>query len=536
MNKGGWSALGRVDMVLADLGTLSVSANTHSVGFGTIEQRVNERAKENMTQFDVAANIEAGKLLPKKANISLPVYASINRTVFTPAFDPYDKDIRFKEQVNRTASDKRDSMKQAAMDQTTIKTINFTNVKVLPSEKTTLISLSNFDVNYSYTQTAQSSPIVDENKVTKQRGGLGYTYNAQPSFKYPFKKVIKTNTPWLSLIKDINLNLKPSLLSFRADVQRQFGQFIPRIVNTRDSKVERVDTTYDKYFTFDRFYNLRWDLSNAVNLDFSATNNARIDEPFGSIDTRAKKDSVKQNFLKGGRNTLYQQKAAISYTVPLNKFPLTDWITARYTYATSYNWIGASRLAYELGNTIENSQENNISVPFNFASLYAKSKFLRALDNIPPPKVKGNTISSKASPEQLLGTVLLSKKETLQGLIGDKRKLALKKWKTLKKDQRIAAKMLRANEMPTLNGTTRFTGKLLTMVKNLSLNYAANYRSRVPGFTDSAQFLGQNFNSLAPGLDYAFGKQPDTTWLNQKSGSGIIVSRSGIQLFIQTKF
>lgn len=123
---------------------------------------------------------------------------------------------------------------------------------------------------------------------------------------------------------------------------------------------------------------------------------------------------------------MYQQKAAISYTVPLNKFPLTDWITARYTYATSYNWIGASRLAYELGNTIENSQENNLSVPFNFASLYAKSKFLRALDNIPPPKVKGNTISSKATPEQLLGTVLLSKKETLQGLVGDKRKVALK--------------------------------------------------------------------------------------------------------------
>jgi cell surface protein SprA len=249
-------------------------------------------------------------------------------------------------------------MKQVAMDQTTIKTINFTNVKVLPGEKTTMMSLSNFDFNYSYTQTAQSSPIVDENKVTKQRGGLGYTYNTQPSFIYPFKKIIKTNTPWLSLIKDFNLNLKPSLLSFRADVQRQFGQFIPRIVNAVDSKIERVDTTYDKYFTFDRFYNLRWDLSNAVNLDFSATNNARIDEPFGRIDTRFKRDSVQQNFLKGGRNTLYQQKAAISYTVPLNKFPLTDWITARYTYATTYNWIGASRLAYELGNTIENSQEN----------------------------------------------------------------------------------------------------------------------------------------------------------------------------------
>lgn len=81
-------------------------------------------------------------------------------------------------------------------------------------------------------------------------------------------------------------------------MQRQFGQFIPRIVNTRDSKIERVDTTYDKYFTFDRFYNLRWDLSNSVNLDFSATNNARIDEPFGRIDTRPKKIVFSKTFKR----------------------------------------------------------------------------------------------------------------------------------------------------------------------------------------------------------------------------------------------
>jgi cell surface protein SprA len=104
---------------------------------------------------------------------------------------------------------------------------------------------------------------------------VGYTYNFATKPWEPFKEIIKSKQ--LQLIKDFNLNLKPSLLSFRADVQRQFGQFIPRIVNAVDSKVERVDTTYDKYFTFDRFYNLRWDLSNAVNLDFSATNNARID-------------------------------------------------------------------------------------------------------------------------------------------------------------------------------------------------------------------------------------------------------------------
>lgn len=132
----------------------------------------------------------------------------------------------------------------------------------------------------------------------------------------------------------------PSYLSFRADVNRQFGEFIPRIVNTIDSKVDRVDTTYDKYFTFDRYYNMRWDLTHSLNFDFSATNNARVDEPYGRIDTKVKKDSVRNNFFKGGRNTLYQQKAILGYNIPLNKIPLTDWITARYSYGTSYNWIG----------------------------------------------------------------------------------------------------------------------------------------------------------------------------------------------------
>jgi hypothetical protein len=60
---------------------------------------------------------------------------------------------------------------------------------------------------------------------------------------------------------------------------------------------------------------LRWDLTRSLNIDFSAVNNARIDEPMGSIDTRAKKDTIRSNFFKGGRNTLIPAKRAIaSYT------------------------------------------------------------------------------------------------------------------------------------------------------------------------------------------------------------------------------
>ena len=87
--KGGYAATGRVDIGLADLGTLAVSANTHTTGFGTLEQRVNERARENFMQYDIATNLEMGRLLPKKIAMSIPVYASINQTVTTPEYDPY---------------------------------------------------------------------------------------------------------------------------------------------------------------------------------------------------------------------------------------------------------------------------------------------------------------------------------------------------------------------------------------------------------------------------------------------------------------
>ncbi len=357
--KGGYAALARVDMQLADLGTLSVSANTYTTGFGMIEQQVNERARENLVQFDAALNLDAGKLLPGKSGISIPVYASINKTIFTPEYDPYDMDIKFKDKLN-SAGNKRDSVRKAALDETTIKTFNLTNVRFGQTEtKPKLWSISNFDFSYSFTKFEQTNPIVLINEIATHHGGLGYTYNASSKFIEPFKKKIKNQSPWLALIRDLNVNPIPSLISFRADVNRQFGTFVPRIVNTYDSKSEKVDTNYTKLFTIDRYYNLRWDLTRSLNIDFSASNFATVDEPRGLLNTQAKKDSVINNFFDAGRNTLYQQRATFSYNLPLSKLPATDWITSRYSYTTTYNWIGASLLARYLGNTIENSQQHS---------------------------------------------------------------------------------------------------------------------------------------------------------------------------------
>ncbi|WP_243745671.1 cell surface protein SprA [Segetibacter sp. 3557_3] len=538
---GGYAALGRVDINMADLGNLSVSANTYTKGFGTLEQRVNERARENFSQFDAATNLELGKLLPKQFGLSVPLYASISQTVRTPEYDPYDQDLLLKTKLNNSSGKQRDSIRRDAIDKTTIKTLNFTNVRLQPTGRMRIWSPSNIDVSYSYIKFEQTNPLILKNDLIKHRGGIGYTYNAQPKYIEPFKRFIRSRSPWYSLVRDLNFNLNPSLLQVRADINRQYGEYVPRIVNNFDQKVDRVDTTYDKYFTFDRYYNFRWDLTRSLNLDFSAVNNARIDEPEGRLDTKFKRDTVKENFFKGGRNTLYQQKAIASYTLPFSKVPILEWVTARYSYSTNYSWIGASRLArnigIDIGNTIENGLQHSLNGEFDFTRLYSKSRWLRALETVPPPPAPGasdekkngrdaknrNAANPGAPPDAVTSTSTLpSKAEALKGLTGKARTAALKKWRAQRRDERKARRLLRAAQPVEMGGFARAGGKILTMVRRASVNYSENYQSRLPGYTDSTRVLGQNWSSMAPGLDYVFGRQPDTNWLNAKAAKGLI--------------
>ena len=172
-------------------------------------------------------------------------------------------------------------------------------------------------------------------------------------------------------MKDLNFNPIPSQLSLRADVQRQFGAVRPRSIGSDKYKIPE---TYDKYYTFQRNYILRWNFTRSLNFDFTAVNNSRIDEPAGRLDTEAKKDTVWRNLLKGGRNTTYTHAANFTYTLPTAKFPLLDWTTVNIRYQASYSWIGASRLAVELVNILENGQQSEATAQFDFTRLYQNLK------------------------------------------------------------------------------------------------------------------------------------------------------------------
>ncbi len=547
-NKGGWAALGRVDMQLADLGMLSVSGNTYSAGWGSIDQSTNERAMSSMVQLDASTSLNVGKLFPQKMGFSIPVYASINRTVFTPKYDPYDQDVLYKTKMAMAGSKAaKDSIRKVALDQSTTKMFNFSNVRFgRMSAKPKLWSLSNFDFSYSYSSIVQSSPTVEGNSITRQQGGFGYTFNGQDHYYYPFRNLFKNKSPWLALLRDFNINPIPSLMSFRVNIDRQMGVYRPRSIILSGSNYVTLptDTTYDKYFLMDRYYNLRWQLSKSLNLDYSAINNSVIDEPYGALDTKAKRDSVWKNFWKGGRTITFQQRSVLSYNLPLDKLPLTDWIKAQYNFSTSYNWIAANLLARDLGNIIENGRQGTLQADIDFTRLYNKSAFLRKANedagssqNINMPN--GN-IPKDAVPKGISDTAhmqLPPRDSVVHGLRGAEKRLALKKWRELRRAIRRAQKAERAIlKQYQVNGFVKTGAQILTLIKHVNIQYNSGYNSRVPGVMSSPDNFGNNWKTNSPGLGYAlFGKQPTSAWMDNMASKGLLSKDSLFnQVFTQS--
>ena len=559
--EGGWAALARADIRLADLGTITVAGTAKSKGFGPLEGRVNDRQREDVYTLDVSATIEAGKLLPKKLGLQIPVYAGISQIHKTPEYDPYALDLKLKDVLKEAPGGKRDSIRNDAKDVTTIKTINFTNVKKLKTDgkRPKIWSVTNFDFNYSYIQTLSHNPLIERDELRRTRGALGYSYAPQTKPFEPFKKLIKSKSKWLQLIKDINFNYTPSQISFKADVFRQFGATRVRNVGGGPYKIPE---TYNKYFTFDRYYIMQWNLTRSIAIDFMATNNARIDEPFGRIDSKIKKDSIRSNLLKGGRNTNYHQEATVTYNVPTNKIPLLDWTTLRATYNTKYNWLASSQLLESrlLGNTLANTQTRTINGELKFEELYNKWRFLRAV-NTPTPQQQNNGGNKSGGKDQ--GDGKKGKADNKSGNNKDggdvKNNQSLPnlpqvevagggfRYDTIRNKQgkivkikKIKVKKVKEkknpNELPEISALPKFFLRLLTSVKRAGIQYTEDFGTTLPGYMDSTHILGNNFKSRQPGFGYIFGYQPDTNWINKFGTKGLLSMDTLVSEMIRQRY
>lgn len=84
------------------------------------------------------------------------------------------------------------------------------------------------------------------------------------------------------------------------------------------------------------------------------------------------------NIKTFGRTKNYNQNVQINYKIPINKIPLTNWISSNAKYSVRYLWsAGSFQQADTLGNIVENSRNYSLSTKMDISKFYDKLPFLK---------------------------------------------------------------------------------------------------------------------------------------------------------------
>jgi len=475
-DESGWAASGRINTNLADLGNLSLSGMMSTPGYGSIEQRVSERQKEQYTTYDISTNLELGRFFPEDMGLRIPMHFNYGQSVSNPQYNPLNPDLLFEEDLESYETKaERDSIRELAQDFEQRKSINFTNVSKRRLDRETPIrlwSIDNFDLSFAYTEIFFRSPDIEYDIHKHYRGSIGYNYTTSPENITPFSDIGFLSHDFLRLIRDFNFYYKPKMLGFRTNMDRGYNESLMR---NKSEHFIIIEPNYVKSFNWDRFYDMRWDLTRNLELVYSAQNNARVDEPQGRVDRGDEdyhiiRDSIMQNIKNFGRTTFFNQKVDLSYNIPINRLPLLDWVNANARYSANYNWEAAPLSAQQLGNTIENSNTKNLNINGNLVNLYNKIDYLRDINQ------KDRSRGQRQTPAR-----------------------------------RNEEDEEEEEDEPTnyFKEITDRTLRIMMGLRNVGINYSASHGTRLPGFEPSPQIIGQNWDSGAPGLGFIFGSQKD---------------------------
>jgi cell surface protein SprA len=537
------AGLASVDVQLADLGNVTAAGSFSTIGWGALDNRVDERSLEAVKEYDVSASLELGKVLPQGLGLRVPFYAQYSKNIRTPQYDAYDLDITVEDEFDLGAvPDGEITARNETV--TEIKTINFTNVRKERSSgrentrdrsatvskdrnaKTTSPDLANpaeedkpkkprkpmpwdienFSASYAYTETNYRDPIIQDETTKDYNVGLDYTYSIKGLSIQPFKGV---KPKALKIIKEININPLPTSFTFSSNVNRFLSSRLFRIPDTPQYQFD------DRRFEWQRRYDLNWNLTKALKLNFSAFNSSYIDElrqvgitdvaenrPY--VDEFGKSENAngesystiiennpdfineyRNENLRGlGRNTAYNHQISVNYSLPLKYIPYMDWIDVKAQYRSDYSWAAAPLVVIDdfgndIGAVIQNSQNRSITGNFNFDKLYDKSKYLKNLD-----RTQSSRTRSRRTKEE----------------------------DTKNNDRVTATERKSSRKKERQPGTAeKLLLRPLFALRSLRINFKEDFRTVIPGITQTPELLGLSSGFNAPGVGFVLGFQPDIT-------------------------
>jgi cell surface protein SprA len=545
-NKGGWAANARLQTRLADVGTVSMAGATSKPGFGSIEQKVDQRNQEETNQYDVSTNIEMGKLFPEKAKVTMPLFIGASNTTVNPEYSPKEPDRLLKEVLDEAQSE-TDKKKIRDVSQDVIKrnSINLTNARVNKDfKKWRVVSPANFSLSAAFSETQARNYKVERNNIIQYKLGFNYVYNARPKSITPFSKSKSLKSPYLRFVKDFNFTPYPSRFTFRTNFDRNYNEI--KLRNVYEDRLIKVDSTVTKDFVWDKYYDLSWDITRSLKFDISATNSARIDEVSGAYDWFREGEheewsqSVWRSISNGGRPVNYNHSLNATYNVPLNKFPILSWTSLSLRYNATYRWDQGPIFidTRDLGNNVSNSNTFQVNSQFNLSNLYGKVKYLKKLET------KYNTARKPQESEKRYKTVDFTKEsfflkagvpknvshklktEDVQVKVTDREGNEIKVNVEIIDENRISVAADSAYSGLTVlvegkieMGVNPFvylgenTIRFLAGLKNISVTYSNSGASMVMGYMPDPNFFGFSTSgnySGAPGFPFILGYQDNS--------------------------
>ncbi|MGB5387041.1 MAG: cell surface protein SprA, partial [Eudoraea sp.] len=490
-NNGGWAALAAVDANLADFADVTATGGRSTPGFGSVDQRPNERSREDAVAYDVVTNVSIGQLLPKKWNVQIPFNFGVSEQLITPEFDPVYDDLKLEDRIDAANTQaEEDDIREQAEDYTKRRSVNFIGVRKNrgPEAKPHIYDIENFTFNYSYNQTDHRDFEVERLKDQNIKTGFVYNYNFKPLSVAPFEKKDSLFTgSYLKWLKDINFNLLPTSLSVQSDYNRQFNQ--QRFRDVLEPGVEKLalPLLQQRNYLFNWQYALNYSLSKSLRLNITASNNNIVRNYFeedGNPNSDINQDlNVWNGFFDIGEPNRHAQQFQLNYDIPLNKIPILDFINAQYTYTSNFDWQRG-------GDALNEVVQDALGDP---------NAVINTIQN-----ANTHTINAALSMQRLYDQIGL-KRRSGKGEVGDT---------PVRRDK--AGNPAAGEEKPKKKSSAGFNTfvDIITMVKRINVNYRENNGTVLPGYTQSIGFIG----TTRPSLGFVFGSQKDVRFEAARKG------------------
>jgi cell surface protein SprA len=479
-NKGGWAGIVNADANFADVANVSLAGSMSTIGFGNVEDRVNQRSLDETKQYDVATTINLGKVLtPEKWGIQLPMSYSIGEKFIDPKFDLQYQDVLLKDVKSYSenlplGADRDQALENinGSQDYTKRTSISFTNVKKNRNPNSTkkpkFYNVENVSVSYAHNKEFHRDYNIQKYTNESVTAGATYSYNFQSKSIEPFKNIKFLQSKYFKLIKDFNFNPIPSTVAANSRINRNFTEQQSRnLVEGLSAQPELKQ----RRFLFDWDYTVGFDLTKSLQFNFNATN-SYIYDTFDS-DSEIQ---IFDEFFNTGRANHYHQKLNGTYSLPIDKIPFLSWIKADYAYTADFDWQAAAQSTIDIngvdvayvdlvGNVIQNANTHNLNSTFTFDKFYKSLGFERLL---------------------MTKTQRKNAKRTSVGGV-----------------RRAPRRINNNKKLPLGKQLLKGVYDLVTSVKQGKVSYSENNGQFLPGYTEDVGFLGG-----AP-TSFAFGSQVD---------------------------